>query len=305
MSSHTIEARGKKTFWEVLTSEKYYPWLLISPLLLTLLIFMLYPMFHSIYYSTQQFVPGRPSVFVGLENFREVLADAEFWAALGRNFQIIVICIVVEIVLGMAIAILWYRKFKGENIIRALCLMPLLISPLVMSLMWDYILDFDLGVINQVLNAIGLSQVQWFTSGWALLTVALMTSWQWLPFSIFVLFAGMRSLPRDVFEAAKVDGASTWYTFRRLTLPMLAPLILIIIMLRTMWLIRLYDPLYGTTGGGLGTEVLDVLVLRVSFKFFDIGTGSAMALIALLITIAFSAILFRYLIKVMSLKTTE
>jgi len=121
--------------------------------------------------------------------------------------------------------------------------------------------------------------------------------WQWFPFSVFVLLAGLRSLPRDVFEAARVDGAGEWYTFRRLTLPMLSPLIMIIVVLRAMWLIRLFDPLYGTTRGGVETELLDWTVYRTAFVYFDIGYGSAMAIFSLFLTIAICAIMFRLLMK--------
>jgi len=295
----TVQLRKKRTFWETITSEKYYRWLLIGPLLLTLLVFMFYPLFHSLYFSTQRYVPGKPDVFTGWENFRYVLTDAEFWTALGHNFLIIVVCITIEIVLGLAIALLWSREFKGQNVVRALCLLPLLVSPLVLSMVWDFILRWDLGVVNQILSAAGLPQFEWLAPGVAIYSIAFITSWQWLPFSIFVLFAGMRAMPRDAFEAAKVDGASAWYTFRRLTLPMLMPLVLIIVLLRTMWLIRLFDPLYATTRGGSGTQTLDILVWRTSFMYFDMGIGSTMAIISLFLTIILCAILFRYLMKAM------
>jgi len=297
MTTQMDEVREKRTLWEVLTSEKYYPWLLVSPLLLTLVVFMLYPMFHCLYYSTQWYVPGQPNRFVGLQNFQKVLTQAEFWSSLGVNLYVIVVCIIIEIVLGMAIALLWSRQFRGENLVRALCLLPLLISPLVMSMIWAFILQYDIGPVNQLLLAAGLPQLNWLTPKWALFSIALITSWQWLPFSIFVLFAGLRGLPKDVFEAAKVDGATPWYTFRRITLPSLMPLVLIIILLRTMWLIRLFDPLYGTTRGGAGTQSLDWVVFRNSFAYLDSGIGSTMALISLFLTIILCSILFRYLMK--------
>ncbi len=297
MTTQMNEVREKRTFWAVITSEKYYKWVLLIPLLLTLAVFMLYPMFHCLYYSTQRYVPGQPNVFIGLDNFRYVLDRAEFWSALGINLYVIVVCLIIELVLGLAIALLWYREFRGQNLIRALCLLPLLVSPLVMSMIWAFIFQYDIGPINQLLQQAGLPQLNWLTPGWALFSISLITSWQWLPFSIFVLFAGLRGLPKDVFEAAKVDGASSWYTFRRITLPSLMPLVLIIILLRTMWLIRLFDPLYGTTRGGAGTQSLDWVVFRTSFAYFDMGVGSTMAIISLFLTIILCAILFRYLVK--------
>ncbi|MBA7705767.1 Inner membrane ABC transporter permease protein YcjO [subsurface metagenome] len=287
----------KRTFWQVLTGEKYYRWLLISPLLLTLAVFMLYPTFYCIYYSAHLVAPLRPPEFVGMENFRQALADPIFWAALGRTAYVLVICIAAELILGMAVALLLNREFRGQNIVRGFCLLPLLIMPLGMSMIWNQMFYYHNGIINIMLTQIGLPGVNWFSPDMALYTIMFMSVWQWTPFSIFVLLAGLRGLPRDAFEAAKVDGASAWYTFRRLTLPMLTPLILIIVLLRTMWLIRIYDPLFGTTRGGVGTEVLDWMVYRTAFVIFDTGYGATLALISLFLTIIFCAVLYRKLIQ--------
>jgi multiple sugar transport system permease protein len=294
-----VEMPNKKGFGDILISEKYFRWTLLIPLLVTLAIFMLYPMFFAIYYSFHTFVPGKPTVFVGLENFRYVLNDTRvFWPALFAMLKILVGCLTVELVFGMLVALLLNRNFKGQNVVRGLCLLPLLISPLVVSLVWNYLLQYDYGLVNQVLSGfIGLPKINWWDKNVAIISIVLLTSWQWAPFSIFVLLAGLRSLPRDAFEAARVDGATAWYTFRRLTLPMLSPLILIIVMLRTMWLMRIFDPLYATTRGGAGTETLDWVIFRVVFMYFDLGLGSALSIISLYITIIFSFIVFRLLMK--------
>jgi multiple sugar transport system permease protein len=291
------EFLGRKTFWETLASENYFKWLLIVPLLLILAIFTLYPMFYCLYYSFHEWGMVKAPVFFGLENYRDVLRDTEFWQALGRTFQVLVLSIVVELGIAMGVALLFNREFKGQNVIRGVILLPLLISPLAVSMMWNFFLQYDFGVINLTLTMLGFPKVLWFSPKWALYTIALISIWQWTPFSIFVLLAGLRSLPKDSFEAARVDGATPWYTFWRLTLPMLMPIIMIIILLRTMWLIRLFDPLYGTTRGGAGTELLDWQVYRETFVFFDIGRGSTLAIISLFLTIIVCAILFRQLMK--------
>jgi multiple sugar transport system permease protein len=293
----TTEFLEKKTFWGILTSEKYFKWLLITPLLLVLAIFMLYPMFYCLYYSAHQFAMPRPPKFIGLDNFRAVLQDVNFWQALGRSFYLLVLSIATELILAMGVALLFNRNFRGQDIIRGLCLLPLMISPLAMSMIWDYMLHYDLGLANHILARIGLSKINWWTPKMALYTIGVISIWQWTPFSVFVLLAGLRSLPKDAFEAARVDGATSWYTFWRLTLPMLSPIIMIIILLRTMWLIRLFDPLYGTTRGGVGTETFDWMVYRVAFVFFDVGTGSTLAIISLFLTLILCALLFRVLMK--------
>ena len=287
----------KPTIWETLTNERYFKWTLLIPLLLLLLVFMLYPLFYCLYYSFHEWGMQGSAIFIGLTNYKLMLNDKSFLEALVRTFQVLVICIVGELFLGLLLAMMWNRDFRGQNIVRGLALLPLMVAPLVLSLLWNFMLEYDFGAVNQILTSIGLGKVYWWSPEFALYTICLITIWQWFPFSVFVLLAGLRSLPRDVFEAARVDGASGFYTFRRLTLPMLSPLIMIIIVLRAMWLIRLFDPLYGTTRGGVRTELLDWTVYRTAFVYFDIGAGSAMAIFSLYLTIAICAIMYRRLMK--------
>ncbi|GAJ02298.1 unnamed protein product, partial [marine sediment metagenome] len=226
-----LEAR--KSLWATLSSEKYFKWTLIIPLLLFLAVFMFYPLFYCLYYSAHNYVVVKPAEFVGWGMYRMVLRDPLFWTALGRTFRVLVTCIVAELITGMVVASLLNREFKGQNVVRGLCFLPLLIAPLGMSMFWSYMFAPQLGIINIIISRLGLPETDWFSPAWALNTIIFMHIWQWAPFSIFVLLAGMRSLPKDSFEAAKVDGASAWYTFRRLTLPMLMPLVMIIVLLRT------------------------------------------------------------------------
>ena len=292
-----LEFGEKRTFLEILASEKYFRWILITPLLLVLLAFMIYPFIYCAYYSAHDFDMVRSAKFVGLDNYRAILRDVNFWQVLGRTFYVLVMSISGELFLAMGIALLFNRAFKGQNVIRGLCLLPLLISPLAMSMIWNFMLQYDFGVVNQFLNKIGFSKVMWWSPKMALYTITFISIWQWTPFSTFVLLSGLRGLPKDAFEAARVDGASFWFTFRKLTLPMLMPLIVIIVLLRTMWLIRLFDPLYGTTRGGVNTETFDWMVYRVAFVFFDVGTGSTLAIVSLFLTIVICALMFRVLMK--------
>lgn len=294
-----VKSNKRLEFLEVLTSEKYFKWVLLIPLLITLLIFMLYPLIYCINFSLQEVV-RREATFVGLNNYRAVLRDSAFWTSMARTGYLLVISIAVELLVGLGIAMLFNREFKGQNIVRGLCLLPLLISPLAMSMIWNFIFQYDFGIVNQVLQYFGATKVMWWSPQIAFYTVAFISIWQWTPFSAFVLLSGLKGLPKDAFEAARVDGASPWLTFRKLTLPLLTPLIIIIILLRTMWLIRIFDPLYGTTRGGVGTETLDWMVYRVAFVFFDTGFGSTMAIISLFLTIIICSIMFKVLMRALN-----
>ena len=291
----------KPSIWETLSSEKYFKWMLALPLIVVLIVFMIYPLVFCIYKSFfQSSLSASSAIFIGLENYRTMLRDTNFWIPLGRTFEVTVICIISEILIGLGLGMLWNREFKGENIVRGLILLPLLVAPLILSIVWNFLLEYNIGFINQIFVAMGLARVKWWAPSGALFTICAITIWQWFPFSASVLLAGLKSLPKDVFEAAKVDGAKGWYTFRRLTLPMLSPLIVIITLLRTMWLIRLFDPLYGTTRGAVNTELLDWMVYRTSFVYFDIGYGSTLAIMSLFLTIIIGAIMFKQLIKTLN-----
>lgn len=293
-----------KTWRGVIEQEAYFKWILLLPLLITLVIFMLYPTLYCLYMSFTDYILKSAPNFIGFSNYRAVLHDMVFWSAAGRTGLMVVICISVELTLGMAIALLMNREFKGQNIIRGLCFLPLLIMPLAMSMFWNFMLHVQFGIVNQILDWLGMGRIEFLgKASYALYSIMGIEIWKWLPFSIFVLLAGLRGLPKDQFEAASVDGASAFYKYRKLTLPMLKPLIIIIILLRTMWLIRTFDPLYGTTRAGNSTELLDWMVYRVSFVFFDIGKASALAMFSLYITIIVCAILYRNLIKSMQEST--
>ena len=290
-----VQLQRKRTFWETLTSEKYFKWTLLIPLLAVLSVFMLYPLFFCIDESLYESTLTGKTGFVGWENYRVVLHDAAFWLSLRNTFQILLLSLAGELALGIGIALLWNREFRGQNTVRGLCFLPLLASPLAMSLVWNVLLHYDVGLVNQILLAVGIPKIQFFSMALGKYSIALINIWQWFPFSVFVLLAGLKGLPKDAFEAAKVDGASAWYTFRKLTLPMLSPLIMIIVLLRTMWLIRLFDPIYGTLRQAREAETLDYFVFRIAFSYFDIGIGSTLAVISLFLTIIVCAILFRYL----------
>ena len=282
------------------SDDRVMRWLFVAPLGALLLCFMVFPTLYSLWMSFTDYTMRGAPEFIGLDNYRYLLADAEFWAALRRTVFVMIVSIAAELVLGMGLALLLNREFRGQNLLRGLCFAPLLVSPLAMSLMWKYILDVEYGVVNHALAAAGAGARPWFADGdYALWTIILISVWQWLPFSTFVLLAGLRGLPRDQFESARLEGASPARVFFRLTLPMLRPLILIIVLLRTMWLMRLFDPLYGTTRGGVDTELLDWLVYRVSFVLFDIGLGSAYAMFSLYITLIVCALLYKRLVAAM------
>ena len=284
----------------MLDNDRVAKWILVGPLVVFLICFMVYPTLYSLGMSFTDYIMRDAPNFIGLDNYRQLMVNDEFWSALGRTVYVMIVCITIELILGMALAILLNKDFRGQGIVRGLCFIPLLVSPLAMSLMWSYILHIQFGVVNWFVGLFGIEAIPFLSkSGAALHTIIFITVWQWLPFSTFVLLAGLKSLPRDQYEAAQLDGAKPLRVFWQLTLPLLRPLVIIIVLLRTMWLMRLFDPLYGTTRGGLDTELLDWMIYRVSFVFFDIGAGTAYAMFALYLTLIVGLLMFKQLIKAM------
>lgn len=143
-----VPPKYKPTFMDKLNSDKYFQWVFLIPLILVLIIFMFYPLFYAIYYSLHDYEIVNAATFIGFDNYRQVMFDSDFWSAMGRTGIILVSCIVLELVIGMAVAILFNRNFRGQNTIRGLCLLPLLISPLAMSMIWNFMLQYDYGIVN-------------------------------------------------------------------------------------------------------------------------------------------------------------
>jgi multiple sugar transport system permease protein len=287
-------------FRNIINNDNYFKWILLLPAIIVMLIFVVYPLIYVVTTSFQQYLIPRPPVFIGVENYRTTLNSSLFWQTVGRSFLLMFIAITVQIILGLLIALLFNREFKGENFVRGLCLLPVMGAPFALSLVWRYMYDRQYGVFNSILSLFNVPPIGWLNNRTlAFFSVIVIDVWQWTPLVIFILVAMLKSFPKDPFEAAKVDGASSWFVFRKLTFPMLTPGIIIVILLRMIELIKFYDPLYGTTRGGPGsaTETISLLVYRIGFVRFDIGSASSMAVIILYITMIITVLIFRQLMK--------
>lgn len=290
----------KSKYGYLINNNNTFKWILLIPAILVMAVFVIYPLIYVASTSFQKFLMPRPPTFIGVQNYQATLNSGLFWSTVGRTFLLMAIVIIIEIGLGLLIAMLFNQDFKGENIIRGLCLLPVMGAPFALSLVWRYMYDRQYGIINWILGLFGIGKVGWLNDRlFAFISIMIIDIWQWTPLVIFILVAILKSLPKDPFEAARVDGASPWFTFRKLTLPMLTPGLIIIILLRMIELIKFYDPLYGTTRGGPGsaTETISLLIYRIGFVRFDVGSASSMAVIILYITLIITVLLYRQLIK--------
>ena len=203
-------------------------------------------------------------------------------------------------VLGISLAFLINQLKWFKGIIRALFLLPLASAPAAVGMIWRYLYDSDFGVYNAALQALGLRSVNWLgDERIALISIIIFDVWQWTPFVVLITLAGLQSLPKEPFEAAALDGASTFMVLRRLTFPLLSPVLTLIFILRSIDAARLYDPIATTTRGGPGsaTETVTYLLYRVGLKQFRLDQASAMALIILYLIIVYSGIVLRRLMQ--------
>ncbi|MFM7685263.1 MAG: carbohydrate ABC transporter permease [Actinomycetota bacterium] len=231
------------------------------------------------------FVPGKG---VGLDNFRRDVFDAGFVAALVTTLVITVIGLAIQLPVGMGLAVLLNRNLRGSRIYRTTLLLPMLLTPVAVGLMWRFMLDTDLGVVNWLLDSVGLSRIGWLGEKWAArVSIALVDSWQSIPFVMLMTLAALSTLPEGPHEAARVDGATSWKVFRHVTLPMLRPVLYITLMIRLVDSLKLFDIIYILTRGGPGTatETLGLLAYNTGFNFLETGRAAALGVAVAVITI--------------------
>jgi len=254
------------------------PYLLTLPALL-LTIGILYPFGLGVFYTFFDYSASNPQPgFIGLENYTNMFASSDFWSSALVTFEYAIGTTVIETMLGVAVALLLYRGSLVSGVLEKVLILPLMIAPVIATIMWNLMLQPSIGVVNYLLSPFGLGGIEWTDSpGLALFSMIMIDVWVFTPFVAILALAGMRSLPRDPFEAASVDGAGYWYTFRRLMLPMLWPYILVAVIFRFMDSLKMFDIIYALTQGGPGdsTMVLQVRAYQDAILFTSFSQGLA------------------------------
>ncbi|MBL3688002.1 sugar ABC transporter permease [Leucobacter zeae] len=278
--------------------NRHAKWVLSMPAAVFVVLMLVVPLAFTVYLSLTDAYGSvrRPKKFIGLENYAYVFADSErFWPALWRTLLYSVATVGVELVLGLAIALLLRRAFRGQGFVRSVILLPLVATPVAVGMSWLLIFEPTIGIANQVLRAIGLAPREWLTSpSEALGTLIFIDVWQWTPIMVIILLAGLMVLPEEPYEAAQVDGAGPVQIFWHVTLPMLAPAVVTAVLLRSIDAIKTFDMIYATKGPGGGTrheaETLNILAYDLNFNYNEYGRGSAL-LVLFFILILFTVYL--------------
>jgi multiple sugar transport system permease protein len=272
--------------------------LLVTPALAVLISLSIYPLLYSIQIALQTDGPAGPTW--SFANFSRLAGDNFFLAAMAHTFIYAAVALTFEFVLGFALALILNSTIRGQRVFRAAFLIPMMIPPVVVGVVWRLMLNPNFGAVNGVLRQLGINteQLTWTASPrLALAAVIGVDVWQWTPFVFLVLLAGLQAIPQEPYEAARVDGSNAWQTFRHVTLPLLKPAILIVLLLRTMDLLRVFDQIFILTEGGPGfaTETVSLYIYRAAFRFSDFGYAAAMSFVLLIITNLNSAIYIRLL----------
>ena len=238
-----------------------------------------FPIVYTILLSFRSFSSTGESSFAGLENYSQLVGDGEFWNGLYVTLALYIFSMILQLVLGIYLAMLLFHSKKLSGLLRSLLISPFMMPPVVAGMMWLVVLDPSLGAANYILESVGLPASEWLASPtWVIPTIALIDTWQWAPYVALIVLGGLQSLPPSVYEAAQIDGASPARIFRRITLPLLLPTIVTAAVLRSVDLLRFFDIIYITTQGGPGnaSNTLNIYGFRVGFEFFNIGYASAL-----------------------------
>ncbi|UCF92068.1 MAG: sugar ABC transporter permease [Desulfobacterales bacterium] len=277
--------------------NKYLPYLIVMPAL-ALTLPVLYPFIQSIYYSMTTYSLTNPhKVFIWFENYVWLFTDPEFWNSVRVSFVYAGCAVGIELLLGMLIAVLLNQETLLAKVLRPLLLMPLMIAPIIGTLMWKLMMSPEFGVLNYFLSFFGARNFQWASAaGTAVFSVVLIDVWMFTPFIALLLLAGLRSMPAPPFEAAMVDGASKWFIFKNLTLPMLMPFIIVAVVFRLIDSLRQFDIIFGLTKGGPGSTLMNfqVSAYTTAFTYTKVSDGTALMMINWIIVYVISMFLVKF-----------
>ena len=282
----SLKHAAGRSFW---TRPDRLGYVLLAPTILVVIGLSAIPMAYSLWLVFHRFNPLRPTPaeFIGFANLQQLAADPRIWAALKTTLLYAGIAVPVSFVLGLCLALIFNNEFPGVRLVRGLTLVPLMVMPVAVGLTFQMLFSYQYGLFNWILvGVLHLPRQQWLSDPTlAFASVIVLDLWQHTPFVLMVLLAGLRSLPHDPIEAARVDGASAWQTFTHIILPMLQPLILVVLLLRCIGAFKLFDEIYALTqaGPGQATETLAYYIYVLAFQAFDLGYASTASYLLMLV----------------------
>ncbi len=288
------------TISDIDRQDRRFGWLLTAPGLTALMLVITFPLFFTVFVSGFDYTLIHRSfdTFIGIENYRSAFGENYFAEALWVTLKFVVCVVLLEFVIGFTIALMLNAVTRFKDVYYLILLMPLLINPVVVALIWRMFLHPELGIVNYLLGLIGIAKVNWLGDPViAFWTVVLTDIWHQVSFMIVLLLAGLSALPKEPYEAARMDGASMLQSFIHVTLPLMRPVIIVTLLIRLIFAVKTFDLVYVMTRGGPGTatDLISYFIYRSAFFGLNIGQASAMSVLLLVIVLALTAYLYRYM----------
>lgn len=270
-------------------------WSFMAPAILILLAVLAYPVLYTIQisFASLDLASFTATEFVGWDNYREVWEDAGFWKAMKVTGIYLAWAMPIQMVLGFGIAYLINAEWKGRGIVRAVFLIPMVVAPVVAGGIWRMMLDPLWGMVNYFLGLLGFGNPDWLGNpDLAMATIVIIDTWRWTPFVVLIATAALMALPKDVFEAADIDGANWWTKLWEITLPLLAPIIAATFVVRWLGAVKMFDIVLASTKGGPGdaTNVVNLYIYEQAFRSLRFAESAAMAVIVLVVTMVLTGV---------------
>ena len=276
---------------------------MISPAMLIIIGLMLYPLIYTLYLTVADYnvLTGVNNGFTGIEKYVRVLTDSDFWNAMGVTMYFVAGSLVLQTILGFIVALFLNIPFKGQKLLRAVMLAPWAVPTVVNAQLWNWILNASYGALNKLLLQIGLidEPIVWLGDPKLAMNVSVLAdTWKMLPLFVIMLLAGMSTIPESHYEAAKLEGAGFWFSFRKITFPLLKPMLLVVLIMRTAQAMRVFDIVYMLTQGGPNNSTMTISYYTYyqTFGLFDFGYGSALAMIVTVLTVGI-AVIYKKVLK--------
>jgi multiple sugar transport system permease protein len=289
MSASTALASGPRAY-----GRRY--WVFAVPAAMVVLLVILFPWVFTLFMSVHDWKVTGDTPFVGLANYAKMLHDERFLGAVWRALVFTVGSVVAPLVLGVWAAVCFSSPFKGRGLARTLFVLPMMATPVAISLVWTMMFHPQLGVLNYILTSVGLPPSTWvYDADTVIPTLVMVETWQWTPLVMLIVLGGIASLPTDPYEAAILDGANGWQMFRHITLPLVMPFIMVAAVIRIIDALKTFDTIYVITLGGPGSasETINILLYQTAFAYYDLGYGSAMVVVFFVLILLVSMLLLR------------
>jgi multiple sugar transport system permease protein len=285
---------------EIVRRDRRFGWFMTAPGLAALVLVVLFPLFFTIFTSMFEYTLVRPGydTFVGIDNYRSAIGENYFAESIWVTVKFVVAVVLLEFLIGFTVALMLNAVTRFKNIYYPILLMPLLINPVVVAQIWRMFLHPELGIVNYLIGLVGVAKVNWLGDAHiAFWTVVMVDIWHQVSFMIILLLAGLSALPKEPYEAARMDGASTLQSFLHITLPLMRPVIVVTLLIRLIFAIKTFDLIFIMTRGGPGTatDLISYFIYRSAFYGLDIGQASAISVVLLVVVLALTAYLFRYM----------